>query len=75
MSALDTAMERFGNRGTRHVRPVPRAAAEGLVAAVYQQLARELQLAPPLTVHAPAPRLLAWGAASAAHRLATWLVA
>lgn len=43
----------------RHVRPVPMREAHGLVAEVYQQMERDFQLVPPVTVHSPAPELLA----------------
>jgi len=43
----------------QHVAPVAPHAAEGLVADVYSQLRREFQLGPPLTLHSPAPRILA----------------
>ncbi|MDH3200043.1 MAG: carboxymuconolactone decarboxylase family protein [Myxococcales bacterium] len=42
-----------------HVTPVAPTAARGLVAEVYAQLRAEFQLAPPLTLHSPAPRILA----------------
>lgn len=43
----------------RHVTPVSPNAAQGLVADVYAQLRSEFQLAPPLTLHSPAPKILA----------------
>lgn len=43
----------------RHIRPVPSAAASGLVARVYEQARRDFVLAPPLLVHSPIPDLLA----------------
>lgn len=59
-----SALERFGDRAIQHIRPVSRKRASGLVALVYDQLEQEFQLAPPLTVHSAAPRLLAavWSA-------------
>ncbi len=42
-----------------HVTPVAPNAARGLVAEVYAQVRGEFQLAPPLTLHSPAPRILA----------------
>ena len=42
-----------------HITPVAPDAAEGLVADVYAQLRGEFQIAPPLTLHSPAPRILA----------------
>ncbi len=57
-------LERFIGRGVQYVGLVPRRSATGLIAEVYAQAEREFQLAPPLTVHSPAPRLLAavWSA-------------
>lgn len=46
-------------RLVRHVTPVAPDEAEGLVAEVYTQLRSEFQIAPPLTLHSPAPRILA----------------
>ncbi len=44
----------------RHVRAVPPAAADPAAAAVYQQMARDFGiLAPPVALHAPAPRAMA----------------
>jgi AhpD family alkylhydroperoxidase len=43
----------------QHITPVAPDAAEGLVAEVYAQLRREFQIAPPLTLHSPAPPILA----------------
>ncbi|MEV0391686.1 carboxymuconolactone decarboxylase family protein [Polymorphospora rubra] len=44
----------------RHVAPVRRGAARGLVAEVYRQLERDFGvLAPPVALHAPAPEVLA----------------
>lgn len=42
-----------------HVRPVPMREAQGIVAKVYQQMERDFQLVPPVTVHSPVPELLA----------------
>lgn len=44
----------------RHVTPVPPAAATGLVAQVYRQVERDFgMLAPPVSLHSPAPGALA----------------
>ena len=44
----------------RHVRPVPIATAQGLVADVYAQVERDFgMLAPPVSLHSPAPEPLA----------------
>lgn len=44
----------------RHVTPVPRASARGLVADTYRQVDREFGvLAPPLVLHSPSPTVLA----------------
>ena len=43
----------------RHLRPVPAAAATGLLAQAYAQMERDFQVAPPLTLHSANPRLLA----------------
>lgn len=47
----------------KHLDTVPTAKAEALVAEVYDQMRREFQLVPPVTLHAPNPELLAavWG--------------
>jgi len=48
----------------RHIKPVLPLEADGLVADVYDQMAREFQLTPPVILHSPIPDLLAsvWGA-------------
>jgi hypothetical protein len=43
----------------KYVHAVPPAEATGLVAEVYEQLARDFQIVSPIIVHSPAPRLLA----------------
>ena len=43
----------------RYVRPVSRGEASGLVAAVYEQIAGEFALVPPMTLHSPVPEILA----------------
>jgi AhpD family alkylhydroperoxidase len=48
-----------GARRVKYVRPVPPEDASGLVAAVYEQLARDFQLLAPITLSSPVPRLLA----------------
>ncbi|MGK5552256.1 carboxymuconolactone decarboxylase family protein [Actinomadura kijaniata] len=59
-SALVLAGRRGARTQIRHVSPPPSAAAGGLVARVYAQLERDFgMLAPPVTLHAPAPGLLA----------------
>lgn len=45
--------------GIRHVTPVRRAEAQGLVREVYQGLEREFALVPPLTILSPSPAVLA----------------
>jgi AhpD family alkylhydroperoxidase len=53
------ALRRSPNQ-IRYVRPVPRGAARGLVAQVYQQSERDFGLlAPPTILHSPAPEVLA----------------
>lgn len=56
-------IDRATSGGLRHVRPVGRGEARGLVSLVYQQIASEYQLVPPLTLHSPVPDLMAalWG--------------
>ena len=46
-----------------HVHPVDHGDAEGLVVRVYDQMLRDLELVPPVTIHAAVPELLAgvWG--------------
>ncbi|MEO3772730.1 carboxymuconolactone decarboxylase family protein [Micromonospora sp. B9E7] len=54
------ATRRIGHSHVRYVRPVPIAAATGLVDTVYRRIEAEFgMLAPPLTLHAPAPPVLA----------------
>lgn len=55
---LDVLM-RQGDRLIHYIRPVSPRAADGLVAEVYAQVARDFVLAPPVTLHASAPELLA----------------
>jgi AhpD family alkylhydroperoxidase len=59
LQAIENRM--FDQMGSlvQHIMPVAPDAAEGLVAEVYAQLRREFQIAPPLTLHSPAPRILA----------------
>ncbi len=47
----------------KYLGTVPTAKAQGTVAEVYDQMRREFQLVPPVTLHAPNPELLAgvWG--------------
>jgi AhpD family alkylhydroperoxidase len=59
------ATRRASRSHFRHVRPVPIGEATGLVATVYHRVEREFgMLAPPLTLHSPAPSALA----------ASWLI-
>lgn len=53
----------FAQKRINHVQPVSYTAAKGLVAQVYDQMLRDFQLVPPVTVHSPSPKLLAgvWG--------------
>ena len=46
-----------------YITPIPQAEAEGLVADVYDQMGRDFQVVPPITVHSPMPKILAgvWG--------------
>lgn len=46
-------------RVVRYIKPVPRGDATGLVAAVYDQAENEFALVPPITLHSPAPEILA----------------
>ncbi|BBZ29307.1 hypothetical protein MMAD_36020 [Mycolicibacterium madagascariense] len=66
-----TLFTRFAPLIIKHVEAVPPRAAQGLVAEVYQQMRDEFQLVPPVTLHAPVPRLLAavWGMLRARHSL------
>lgn len=61
MGALLAKLTRDGTlRQVRHVTPVRPAAATGLVAQVYQQVERDFgMLAPPISLHSPAPECLA----------------
>lgn len=56
-------LDRAASGGMKHVSPVGRREARGLVALVYRQVALEYQLVPPLTLHSPVPDLMAalWG--------------
>lgn len=65
MPTLLTRAMRQAQRHVRHVTPVPAARARGLVAGVYYQVERDFgMLAPPISLHSPAPEVLA----------AAWLV-
>lgn len=44
----------------RYLQPVSPAAATGLVAEKYSQARREFGLLPPIPLHSPVPRLMAW---------------
>lgn len=46
-------------RTVKYIKPVPRGAASALVAAIYRQAEREFALVPPITLHSPAPDILA----------------
>ncbi|MCH7689258.1 MAG: carboxymuconolactone decarboxylase family protein [Planctomycetes bacterium] len=46
-------------KGIHYIKPVHYRDAQGLVATVYDQLLREFQLVPPITIHAAVPELLA----------------
>jgi AhpD family alkylhydroperoxidase len=57
---LTRATLRATREHVRQVAPVPPGAADGLVAEVYQQCSRDFgMLAPPVTLHSPAPDVLA----------------
>ncbi|TDP97966.1 carboxymuconolactone decarboxylase family protein [Labedaea rhizosphaerae] len=61
MSRLTLAvLGALGNTQVKYVRPVRFGAAQGLVAEVYRQIERDFGvLAPPMTLHSPAPAVLA----------------
>lgn len=68
MVSLPAPIERFmfdtlAPKLIENVGTVPAAGADGLVGRVYEQMRREFQLVPPVTLHAPNPELLAgvWG--------------
>ncbi len=46
-----------------YITPIPQNEADGLVADVYDQMGRDFQVVPPITVHSPMPKILAgvWG--------------
>lgn len=46
-----------------YITPIPQDEADGLVADVYQQMTRDFQAVPPITIHSPVPTILAavWG--------------
>jgi len=48
----------MSQRQVRHVKPVPVREAEGELAAIYRQIRRDYQAAPPLTLLSPVPGLL-----------------
>lgn len=52
-------VERSSATSVRHVRAVSPREATGLVATVYDQMRREFLVVPPLTLHSPAPEILA----------------
>lgn len=49
----------IAQKSIHYLVPVRYEGAEGLVARVYEQMIRDFQLVPPLTVHSPVPKLLA----------------
>ena len=53
-----------------HVQAVKYNAAEGLVADVYEQMRRDLAVAPPFTLHSPLPQVMAgvWSILHMRHR-------
>lgn len=53
------ALARSGNRPVRQVRSVARGDATGLVATIYEQMADEFAIVPPLTIHSVVPDILA----------------
>lgn len=59
-----TVFQNLAPRQIHHIQPVKYADAKGLVSDVYQQMERDFQIAPPLTIHSPVPLLLAavWAA-------------
>jgi len=46
-----------------YITPIPQDEADGLVADVYNQMGRDFEVVPPITVHSPMPEILAgvWG--------------
>ncbi len=55
----DSLRKKDARPAARHLRTVTEAKAEGLVAAVYKQMAREFAIVPPLTIHSLVPEILA----------------
>jgi AhpD family alkylhydroperoxidase len=55
----DTIFTTFAPRAIRFISPVAYSQAEGLVRQVYEQMRRDFQIVPPLTIHSPIPELLA----------------
>lgn len=51
--------DRIALRGVRYLTPVHPGRATGIVAAVYEQMAREFAVVPPLTIHSVVPEILA----------------
>lgn len=58
-SSTLSVIARSGNRTIRHVRQVARGNATGLVASVYEQMAREFAVVPPMAIHSAVPDILA----------------
>ena len=56
---VEEQIVRTGVQQVHYVRPVAYENANGLVAAVYEQMRRDFQLLAPITVHSPIPELLA----------------
>ena len=50
-------------KGIRHVAAVRQDEAAGLVNDVYQQMQRDFQVVPPITIHSPVSKIMAgvWG--------------
>lgn len=56
---LAALIRRQGQTDVHYVTPVQPAAADGLLAETYDQIENEFLVAPPFTLHSPAPRLFA----------------
>lgn len=60
MQALEnTIFTKVASKTLHHVQAVKYEAAEGLVADIYEQMRRDLAVAPPFTLHSPLPQVMA----------------
>ena len=55
---MDTIQEQMA-KSIKYIKPIPYSAVRGLTAEVYQQMPADFLPVPPLTLHSPAPEVMA----------------